>query len=124
MNKPNPKHKGEVSEAFILAELIKRNIKVLKPYGDNLRYDLAIESTKNNKFLKIQCKTGKIIKNKNTNSLSFRTCSVRINANGYFIKGYKEDVDLFAVYSPELNKVYILNVNECADTNQKLMLEP
>ena len=48
------KEKGNIGEAVILAEFVKRNIQVAIPFGDNARYDLIAEF--NGKLNKIQIK--------------------------------------------------------------------
>ena len=35
----NPKAKGEITVSVILAELVKRKVQVLLPWGDNQRND-------------------------------------------------------------------------------------
>lgn len=37
------KQKGDVSEAVVLAELVKLGFSVLQPFGDNQSYDLVVE---------------------------------------------------------------------------------
>ena len=39
----NTKTKGNIGEAIILAEFVKRGIQVSIPFGDNARYDLIAE---------------------------------------------------------------------------------
>ena len=46
------KEKGNIGEAIILAEFVKRGIQVSIPYGDCARYDLIAEF--NGKLNKIQ----------------------------------------------------------------------
>ena len=50
----NSKDKGNIGEAIVLAEFIKRNIQVCIPFGDNARYDLVADF--NGKLQKIQVK--------------------------------------------------------------------
>jgi hypothetical protein len=65
----NSKTIGEKSEGMILARLLYHNKIVLRPFGDNQRYDLVVDD--NNKFIRIQCKTGKLI----NGAVKFSTCS-------------------------------------------------
>lgn len=37
------KNKGELVEAVVLAELMKREIAVSLPFGDNQRYDMILD---------------------------------------------------------------------------------
>ena len=59
----NSKDKGNIGEAIILGEFVKRNIQVSIPFGDNARYDLVADF--NGKLNKIQVKycNQKITKN-------------------------------------------------------------
>ena len=50
----NSKDKGNIGEAIMLAEFIKRGIQVSIPFGDNARYDLIIDL--NGKLYKVQVK--------------------------------------------------------------------
>jgi hypothetical protein len=101
----NTKIKGECSEAVIFATLVKRGHTVLKPWGDSARYDLVIEEL--GQFTRVQCKTGYLSKDKHV--LKFRTCSV-----GYkgFEKGYLDQIDAFAIYSPDLDRVYFVPIQD------------
>ena len=48
----NTKDKGNIGEAVILAEFMKKGISVSIPFGDNARYDLIAEfNGKLNKIL-------------------------------------------------------------------------
>lgn len=46
---------GDISEAMVAAVLLRSGRVILKPIGDNQRYDLVIDN--NGKFLRVQCKT-------------------------------------------------------------------
>jgi PD-(D/E)XK endonuclease len=54
----NPSTKGEITEAMVLATLLKNGSKVLVPFGSSLRYDIVIENEGN--FQRVQCKTGRL----------------------------------------------------------------
>ena len=49
--------KGDLTEAVLIAELMKRSIPVSVPFGDNERYDIVTE-TPGGGLLKLQVKTG------------------------------------------------------------------
>jgi hypothetical protein len=53
----NPKDIGELTEQIVITELMKMGIKILKPIGDNNRYDIVLII--NNIFLKCQIKTAR-----------------------------------------------------------------
>lgn len=49
------KLKADIAESAVITELLKRGFKVLKPLGDRLAYDLALDL--NGKLLRIQAKS-------------------------------------------------------------------
>lgn len=54
----NSKRKGEISEAVVISELLKRNLTVSVPFGENARYDLVVDD--DGDFERVQCKTGSL----------------------------------------------------------------
>lgn len=92
----NPKGVGEKSEAAVLAALLRAGRTVLKPFGDNQRYDLATDEG-----------DGK----QDGSVLLFDTCSFYVH-RGRGKRDYRGDADIFAVYSPDLDKVYMVPVDE------------
>lgn len=111
----NSKAVGEISEAVVLAELIKQGKTVLLPFGDNQRYDMVVEE--NNNFTRIQVKTGRI----DNGCVVFNTVSISPFTNVH--KGYKGEADLFAVYSPDLNKVYWIPVDDAPAGSMRLRVK-
>jgi hypothetical protein len=93
---------------------------VLKPIGDNARYDLVIEDA--GRFLRVQCKTAQY-GDPHGNSILFASCSNTYHANGGK-RGYHGDADLFGVYFPPLRKVYLVPVDEFGATQVRLRLNP
>lgn len=108
--RPKPKQKvpkssqGTESEMIIAAELVRAGYVVLTPYGTH-RYDLAIEDA-DGKFWKIQCKTA-WLSAQTEGVLTFAGCSTG-GKGGAVRRGYQDDVDYFAVYSPDTDKVYLI----------------
>ena len=101
-------HIGDTSTAHILAKLLDNGYKVLLPFGENCRYDLAIDL--GNKFIRIQCKTGKLI----NDTIRFQTFTVSRCPNSeradkkWLTKSYDAtEIDAYMIYSPNLNKIYI-----------------
>lgn len=114
----NTKDKGDISEAAILAKLVKSGKTVLTPWGDNKRYDLAIDN--GGKLERIQCKTGHI----NKGCIVFHTSSCATGRGGDIkCKSYRGDADKFAVYCPENDKTYIIPVSECGVSHCSLRLD-
>jgi hypothetical protein len=116
----NTKSIGERSEAIVMAEFLKAGYVVLMPFGDNQRYDLVIDI--DGKFLRVQCKTARLIKAGAV--LNFPAYSSSVHRSGGTKKGYRDQADLFAVYSPDTGQVYILPVAEVGESDVALRLTP
>jgi hypothetical protein len=127
--RPKPKEKGikgsagAESEAVIAAALIQAGYTVLTPNGYMHRYDLVIKDA-DGKFWGVQCKTAWLSKDGAT---------LRFNGYSLLMKGqkgraetkrmgYENDVDYFAVYSPNTRKVYLLPVTHVKNTENCLRL--
>jgi hypothetical protein len=113
----HPVDVGRRSEAAILLELLKRGYSCLVPAGENQRYDLVVDD--GGDFVRIQCKTGRL----QNGVISFPTCSVRTNTRRVIRRDYEGEIDLFAVYCPELDKVYLVPARGL-QTNMTLRLAP
>ena len=97
----NTKHKGEISESVIVAELLKLGYSVSRPVGDNQRYDLILDV--NGVLYKVQCKTASLMSG--GDSVQFQTASTYAHRGGAR-KGYVGQVDLIMAYSPHNDEVY------------------
>ena len=98
---------------------------VLMPYGGNQRYDLVIEDA-DGKFWRVQCKTAWL--KEDGAFITFNAAS-----NHYHYKGgrttnarrsYRGQVEYFAVYSPDTDKVYLIPVDHVGATQGVLRLQP
>lgn len=125
--KPRPKGiKGELGaegELVIASELLRSGYLVWRPQG-NQRYDLVIEDAEN-RFWRIQCKTGWL--GQNGEILRFHTVSHHYHYRGgqytqHYKRGYVGQVDYFAIYSPDLNKVYLIPISHCTAKEMSLRL--
>ena len=106
----NTKDKGNIGEAIILSEFVKRNIQVSIPFGDNARYDLIAEF--NNKLNKIQIKyCGETTK---TGSIVCK-CSSSKNHTTYI-----NDVDYICCYLRPWNVSIIIPIEEIG--NRKMFI--
>lgn len=114
---PNPKAVGEKSEAQILARLLREDKVVLLPFGDNQRYDLVLDE--DGKFIRVQCKTGRV----KDGSICFNACSTHYH-RGKGWSDYKGEADLFGVYVPSLDKVYLVPVDDVPSQKVYLRLTP
>ena len=114
------KTKGDVTEAYVAARLLELGYTVLRPVGDNARYDLVIE--RDRCFSRVQCKTARWADPDHT-SLVFSACST----NWYLRdgkRGYHGEADWFGVYFPPLRAVYLVPVGDCGHTEVRLRLSP
>jgi PD-(D/E)XK endonuclease len=123
--KPKPNHKaiGERSQAHIIARLLEVGYNVLTPYGDNTRYDLVIEDA-DELLWRVQCKTGWV---ENDGAyIEFATASsyyhTKAGRTEHGRRDYRGQIDYFAVYCPDMRKVYLVPVDHVGTTNAKLRL--
>jgi PD-(D/E)XK endonuclease len=114
----NTKDVGEKSEAKILSALLDKNLTVLKPWGDNKRYDFVVE--KDGVFYRIQCKTGR----KDNEVINFCPRSVTTKNGKAVSVSYIGQIDFFMVYCPDTNSIYCLKVDECPIDKCYLRLSP
>jgi len=112
---------GEASESQILAELKSLGLTVLTPFGDNAKYDLVVDG--GGSFHRVQVKTGKL---QDRGVITFKTQTAgHNNTEGTYHKGYsKDDVDVFAVYCPQIDESYIVDIEDAPSAEMSLRLEP
>lgn len=101
----HPSEVGQKTEAIILAELVKRDYRVLVPFGLNHRYDFVVDVE--GEFIRIQCKTGRM----RNGSINFNATSDSIGSK---IKGqnYIGQIDVFVMYCPDTDKVYWIPIED------------
>lgn len=112
----NPKAIGEKSEGKIISRLLDAGMLVLKPFGDNQRYDLVIDDGE--RMIKVQCKTGRL----RNGAIIFTTCSSYAH-RGLGRRDYRGQVDVFAVYCPETDGCYIIPVDSVGIRHCSLRIE-
>ena len=112
---------GDISEAAIITRLLQLGYVVLTPYGGNQRYDLVIEDT-DGQFWRIQCKSART--NEGGTVLSFNTSISNVTGQNRQPRNYRGQCDYFAAYCEELNKVYLIPVDEVGTTKVNLRLVP
>src|SRR5215210_6393365 len=114
----HPVDVGQRTEAIILAELVRRGLRVLMPFGVNHRYDFALDI--GDQFLRVQCKTGRM----DNGTVLFNAQSIRSNMKRVLCRSYAGEIDLFCVYCPENNQVYAVPVGEATSTTARLRVSP
>jgi len=106
----NTKHIGNISEAKVLHEFLKRGFSVSIPYGNNSPYDFVIEGE--NKFFTIQVKTAR-------SHSSNCSCIFNTKSNGI---SYKGKIDYFVVYYPKIDKVFIIPEHKIKQKADKVVI--
>jgi hypothetical protein len=121
--KRDSKSVGERSEAIIMSRLLQVGYIVLTPFGESSRYDLVIEDADGG-FWRVQCKTAWL--SEDGTYIRFNTAS-----NHYHYKGgrttnarrhYRGQIEYFAVYSPDTDKVYLIPVDHVGTAQAHLRL--
>ena len=101
----NTKSIGDVTVLSVATALAKMGETVLFPFGDNERYDIALD--RDGQMYRIQCKTGRY----SNGVIEFNTSST-----SPYLKGrrrtYHGEVEAFGVYCLELDKVYLVPLAE------------
>lgn len=108
---------GERSEAMVMGQFLQKGWIVLKPFGDNQRYDFVID--RGSGFETVQVKTARLKRG----VLILQTCS-SYGHRGRPSKDYRGQCDLFAAWSPDTKKTYLLKVDEVGTSGCSLRLEP
>src|SRR5207302_6772748 len=113
------KRKGDACEAHVLAALVERDLNVLVPWGDNTRYDLAVDI--DGRFLRIQCKTGRLIP---SGCVRFRSYGVGRDTSR--VTYYSPDeIDYFGVWCLDTGCVYIVPIEDVGQRSAPhLRVEP
>lgn len=110
----NTKRKGNITEALILSEFIKRGIPTLIPFGDAEPYDLVIDYK--DRFIKIQCKTCRIYRK----NIEFNTVCTSHNTKNYIDNHYEGKIDFFATIYNGI--VYLVPIEESTKTKCRLRI--
>ena len=107
------KEQGIIGQARVLSEFESLGISVSIPFGDNLPYDLIIDVY--GKLYKVQVKTSTQTKDGKTD---FGIKKNRINTKNTYISHYKEnEVDFYALYAINRNKVFLIPFQEAASNS-------
>jgi hypothetical protein len=112
---------GDISEAAITTRFLQLGYVVLTPYGGNQRYDLVIEDAER-QFWRIQCKSGWI--DEDGTVLKFDTANHNVTGKKRDWRHYRGQCDYFAVYCEQLNKTYLIPVDQVGATRAHLRLMP
>lgn len=114
----HPKAKGERSEAAVMHAFLRHDLPVLRPFGDNERYDLVVDLS--DTFYRVQVKTGRL----EGGRVQFETRSSGTHTRAIRKEGYEGQVDVFAVYAPDLDETYVVPIAEAPETAMALRVTP
>ena len=108
---------------MVLARLVQAGKQVLTPFVENVRYDLAIDE--GDRFVRVQCKTGRLRKG----VVIFAACSSTYHhpanqGTRVYAYNYRGEADVFGVYCPETDAVYLVPVDEVGLRRGSLRVEP
>lgn len=106
LKKRDTKSIGDISEAMVLAELVRRGHNVLIPFGENHRYDLVIDT--GGVFYRVQVKTGRL----RNRTIWFNCYSSHGHRKGMSCRTYLGEVEYFGVYCPDTQSVYLVPIDE------------
>jgi hypothetical protein len=101
---------------MVLAALVRRKFNVLVPFGEGQPYDLVVHLD-GLTFLRIQCKTAWLV----GGCLIFNS---RTTDHGRGPQSYAGHADIFAVYFPPQQAVYLVPLDAVAETKGRLRLVP
>jgi PD-(D/E)XK endonuclease len=117
----HPKDIGDRTTLAVMLVLREAGFGVLTPFGENTRYDLAIDD--GCKLFRVQCKTGRI----RQGAVRFAVCS----CYGHHLRAkdarrdYQGQVDYFGVYCPDNVTVYLVPIADLSVRVQAaLRVEP
>lgn len=101
---------------MVLAALVRRKFNVLVPFGEGQPYDLVVHLD-GLTFLRIQCKTAWPL----GGCLVFNS---RTTDHGRGPQSYLGHADIFGVYFPPRQAVYLVPLDAVAETEGRLRLVP
>ena len=108
--------RGEVTEAVVLSELIRLGLDVFVPWAHHLPYDLLV-SPDGATFSRVQCKSGR----ERGDCVIFNSASTD---HGRGPQDYRDRADIFAVWCPTVDQVYVVPVEQAGTRDTSLRLRP
>lgn len=108
--------KGTITEAAILSALVSAGRRVLVPFGDGCRYDLAFEDEFG--IHRVQCKTGRI----RHGVIEFNTSSTQRDTK--VNTPYTGQIEFFGVFCVETSATYLVPVSHVGIRTGTLRLVP
>jgi hypothetical protein len=107
--------RGNAAEAAVLNALVRVGLLVLRPFGEGAPYDLAIDA--GGELIKVQVKSGRI----RNECIEFNSSSTD---HGRGQLSYHGRADVFGVFAPQVDRVFVVPVEKCASYRGYLRLAP
>jgi hypothetical protein len=107
--------RGNAAEAAVLSALANRGYRVLVPFGDGHPYDLAVDLS--GAFIRVQCKLG-------WQSGGCILFNARSTDHGNGAVPYTGRADVFGVYFPPIERVYLVPVDAVGSHEGRLRIVP
>lgn len=107
-NMDNTKDKGSFGELLVMLKTAEKGFAVCIPYGENHRYDLALE--REGKFQRVQVKSLAPVEGK----ITLQLYTVQHNKDPNDVRQYKRvfysasDVDTLAIVNTDTNDIYMI----------------
>ncbi|HZZ00543.1 MAG TPA: group I intron-associated PD-(D/E)XK endonuclease [Candidatus Baltobacteraceae bacterium] len=108
LKKRDTKSIGDLSEATLLRAFVQLGYGVAIPWGENHRYDMIVEI--DGALFKVQVKTGRL----RMGSIQFNAYTSHAHRNGG-PRSYKGDADFFGVYCPDVQRVFLVPVEDVTE---------
>jgi len=107
--------RGNAAEAAVLNALIRAELFVFVPFGEGSPIDLLVYTGCD--LIKVQVKCARV----RDDCVVFNSCGTD---HGRGRMNYEGRADVFGVYSPELDRVFIVPVKGCPNFQARLRLAP
>lgn len=108
---------GDISELAVMLEFKKKGIPVFIPFGDSCSFDLVVYAS--GRFYRIEVKTGRPTGN---GCITFDACSCTYEGGRNRKRvNYIEKADIFAVYYPLSQKIYLIPINKDLPTSEVVL---
>lgn len=107
---------GPVAEAAVLKALLQEGHAVLVPFGHEQPYDLVVHDQAG-RFWRVQRKTGR----ERDGRILFNSCSTD---HGRGRLDYRNRADVFGVWCPSVDRVFVVPVEEATGFVTTLRLSP
>jgi PD-(D/E)XK endonuclease len=105
---------GDHTTLAVMSALQAAGFAVLVPFGENTRYDLAIDDGW--RLSRVQCRSGRL----RCGGVRFNTCSsyAHHRPSRFTTRPYFGEIDFFGVYCSETDDVYLVPIEDVPLTRQ------